>query len=204
MTSSNYMLVAITLDRHRAITRPLTVPGSPYRLVGAAWLISLIPSLPSINIFTVELRQSQVDSSFQPECVSDFTGWSSIWHKMYFSGVAVIIFLIPLVVFISLYSHIVSEICTAVASFTGRVSCYEYDEAVLDTFLLQAHFSNDSTHRRNYLLSRARIRTTNLSMVMVIIFIMTNLPYIVVEFFRQQFVFRTTCHTEFCHVLKVT
>ena len=134
MTSSNYMLVAITLDRHRAITRPLTVPGSPYRLVGAAWLISLIPSVPSINIFTVELRQSQFDSSLQPECVSDFTGWPSIWHKIYFSGVAVIIFVIPLVLFISLYIHIVCEIWTAVATFNERVSCKEYDEAVLDTF----------------------------------------------------------------------
>ena len=204
MTSSNYILVAITLDRHHAIPRPLSVPRSPYHLVGAAWLISLLPSLPCINIFTVKLRQSQVNGNLQPECVSDFTGWPSIWRKMYFSGVAVIIFVIPLVVFISLYIHIVSEIWTAVATFTGRVSCTEYAEAVLDTFQLQAHFSNNSTRRRNYLLSRARIRTTNLSMVMVIIFIMTNLPYIVVEFFRQQFVFRTTCHTEFCHLLKVT
>jgi hypothetical protein len=40
-------------------------------------------------------------------------------------------------------------------------------------------------------------------MVMVIIFIMTNLPYIVDEFLRQQFVFKQPCHTEFCHVLKV-
>jgi hypothetical protein len=41
-------------------------------------------------------------------------------------------------------------------------------------------------------------------MVMVIIFIMTNLPYIVDEFLRQQFVSKQPCHTEICHVLKVT
>ena len=115
------MLAVITLDRHRAITRPLSVPWSPYRPIAAAWLISLIPSLPSITIFTVELRQSQLDSSLQPEYVSDFTCWPSIWHKMYFSGVAVIIFIIPLVVFISLYIHIVSEIWTAVANFNEEV-----------------------------------------------------------------------------------
>ena len=131
MTSSNYMLVAITLDRHRAITTPLTVPGSPYRLVGAAWLISLISSVPSISIFTVELRQSQLDSSTLPECVTDFTGWPSIWHKIYFSGVAVIIFVIPLVVFISLYIHIVCKIWTAVANFNERVGFKDYNEVVL-------------------------------------------------------------------------
>ena len=115
------MLDAITLDRHRAITRPLSVPWSPYHLVGAAWLTSLIPSLPSITIFTVELRQSELDSSLQPECVSDFTGWLSIWHKMYFCGVAVIIFIIPLVVFVSVYIHIVCEIWTAAANFNEMV-----------------------------------------------------------------------------------
>ena len=121
MTSSNYMLTAIALDRHLAITRPLSVPRSPYRLVGAAWLISLLPSLPCINIFTVDLRQSQSDTYLQPECVSDFTGWAYIWHKIYFGGLAIIIFVIPLVVFISLYIHIVFKILTAVSTFNERV-----------------------------------------------------------------------------------
>ena len=115
------MLVAITIERHRAITSPLSVPWSPYRLVTAAWLVSLIPSLTCIQTFIVELRQSQLDGSLQPECVSDFTGWPSLLHKMYFSGLAVIIFVIPLVVFISLYIHIVCEIWTAVANFNEQV-----------------------------------------------------------------------------------
>ena len=121
LTSSNYMMAAITLDRHRAITKPLAVPWSPYRLVAAAWFISLVPSLPSILTFTVQLRQSQSDSSIQPECVSDFTSWSSNWRKAYFSGVAVIIFVIPLFIFISLYSHVVCQIWTAVAGFSEQV-----------------------------------------------------------------------------------
>ena len=128
LTSSNYMLAAITLDRHRAITKPLAVPWSPGHLVSAAWFISLVPSLPCIHTFTIQLRQSQLDSSFQPECVSDFTGWPSVWRKIYFSGVAVIIFIIPLVLFIALYSHIVFQIWSAVASFTGRV---RFDEFLL-------------------------------------------------------------------------
>ena len=31
LASSNYMLVALAVDRHRAVTKPLTVTGSPYR-----------------------------------------------------------------------------------------------------------------------------------------------------------------------------
>ena len=94
-------------------------------LLAATWLISLIPSVLSIEIFTVELRQSPLDISLQPDCVSDFTGWPSIWHQMYLSGVAVIIFVIPLLLFISLHIHIVSEIWTAVTSFNEMVGVKE-------------------------------------------------------------------------------
>ena len=75
LTSSNYMLVAIAMDRHRAITRPLTMPGSPYKLLSSAWLFSLLPSLPCLFIFKVELRDSQ------PQCVSDFTFWPTFWKS---------------------------------------------------------------------------------------------------------------------------
>ena len=32
LASSNYMLVALAVDRHRAVTKPLSVTRSPYRL----------------------------------------------------------------------------------------------------------------------------------------------------------------------------
>ena len=31
LASSNYMLVSLAVDRHRAVTKPLTVTGSPCR-----------------------------------------------------------------------------------------------------------------------------------------------------------------------------
>ena len=34
LTSSNYMILALALERHRAVTRPLAVASSPYRKVG--------------------------------------------------------------------------------------------------------------------------------------------------------------------------
>ena len=115
LTSSNYMLVAMAMDRHRAITRPLTMPGSPYKLLSSAWLFSLLPSVPCLFIFKVEFRDSLLDSILQPECVSDFTYWPTFLRKLYFSGVAIIIFAIPLVLFIGLYSHIVYELWVTVS-----------------------------------------------------------------------------------------
>ena len=31
LTSSNYMILALAVERHRAVTRPLSVGSSPYR-----------------------------------------------------------------------------------------------------------------------------------------------------------------------------
>ena len=116
------MLVAIAMDRHRAITRPLSMPGTPYKLLATAWLFSLVPSLPCLLIFKVESRFSTESSVQQPECVSDFADWPTLWRKLYFSGVAIIIFVIPLILFIGLYSHIVYELWATVNKLNQRVS----------------------------------------------------------------------------------
>ena len=67
---------------------------------------------------------------------------------------------------------------------------------------MQEELPPNSTNRRN-LLSKAKIKTTNLAMAMVLTFIMTNLPYIVDEFLRQRFVSKETCHAGICLFLKV-
>ncbi|KAK3857789.1 hypothetical protein Pcinc_035982 [Petrolisthes cinctipes] len=51
ITSSNYMLVAMAIDRHEAIVRPLNPFISAKNLVLAAWAVSLLPSLPNLFIF---------------------------------------------------------------------------------------------------------------------------------------------------------
>ena len=33
LASSNYMLVALAVDRHKAVTKPLSLTGSPYRFI---------------------------------------------------------------------------------------------------------------------------------------------------------------------------
>ena len=48
------------------------------------------------------------------------------------------------------------------------------------------------------------MKTTNLAMTVVFIFILTNLPYLVDEFIRQQIVTKQQCNTPVCHALKVT
>lgn len=51
ITSSNYMLVAMAIDRHEAVVRPLNPFISAKNLALAAWAVSLLPSLPNLFIF---------------------------------------------------------------------------------------------------------------------------------------------------------
>ena len=117
------MLVAIALDRHRAITKPLSLPGSPYKLPMIAWFLSLIPSLPNIHIFHIKTRISQLSSLYQQECVSDFSDWPPLWRKLYFSGVALLIFIFPLLLMTILYAQIVYRLYSTINSISQTVGC---------------------------------------------------------------------------------
>ena len=53
-------------------------------------------------------------------------------------------------------------------------------------------------------LSRAKVKITNLSLTVVIIFIITNLPYMVDEFIRQGILASSWCTMSWCGAVEVT
>ncbi|XP_047485850.1 vasopressin V1a receptor-like [Penaeus chinensis] len=66
ITSSNYMLVAMAIDRHEAVVRPLNPFISAKNLALAAWAVSLLPSLPNLFIF------AKAETPSGDFCVSKF------------------------------------------------------------------------------------------------------------------------------------
>ena len=52
-------------------------------------------------------------------------------------------------------------------------------------------------------LSRAKVKTTNLSLTVVTIFIITNLPYMVDEFIRQEILADSWCTMSWCGAVEV-
>ena len=62
------------------------------RFILTAWLLSLVPSVPNLFIFTTEYSKQGNE-----ECVSDFSAWNTTLKKGYFSLVFLVIFVIPLV-----------------------------------------------------------------------------------------------------------
>lgn len=66
ITSSNFVLVSIAVDRWLSIVYPLRIWPSPHRLALVAWIASLLPSLPNAYTF------HQVLEGNRAYCVSKF------------------------------------------------------------------------------------------------------------------------------------
>ena len=93
LSSSNYMILALAVERHRAVTRPLSVGTSPYRFIFSAWFLALVPSVPNLFFFKTKPLEGR------EECVNDFVGlkMDGMIKKGYFILVFLVIFVIPLV-----------------------------------------------------------------------------------------------------------
>lgn len=194
LVSSNYMLVAIAVDRHQAITRPLATPLSSYWLVGIAWVCSLVPSLPNTATFSAIF--SKTDGKLVGKCEANFENWQEDWRKVYFSGVGLCVFVIPLFLFICLYSHVLYKLRSASIKFNMETFQRETQQ------VMSSPRGSQRVPNRN-LLSRARIKTTNLSLSVIVAFIVTNLPYIIDEFIRQDIFTGGKCNQyPWCHVVK--
>ena len=106
------MILALAVERHRAVTRPLSVGSSPYRLIAgellyriyylvypnirfiiSAWFLALVPSVPNLFFFKTKPLEDR------EECVNDFVGLKidGLIKKGYFIIVFLVIFVIPLV-----------------------------------------------------------------------------------------------------------
>ena len=57
--------------------------------------------------------------------------------------------------------------------------------------------------RDGHYLSRAKVKITNLSLTVVTIFVITNLPYMVDEFIRQEILADKWCTMSWCGVVEV-
>ncbi|XP_018319388.1 cardioacceleratory peptide receptor-like [Agrilus planipennis] len=99
--SSTYVLVALSIDRYDAITHPMNFSGSWKRariLVGVAWLLSSIFSLPTAFLF----EEKPIEGV--PQCWIDLKPWQ--W-RVYMTLVALVLFVCPAVIISACYAVIV-------------------------------------------------------------------------------------------------
>jgi hypothetical protein len=136
----------------------------------------------------MELKHFSHSSLPQPECVSNFSSLSPLVRKFYFGGVGGIIFVLPLLLIVILYSQIVYQLHLAGIRLSTSSSSPSID-------------SEQQPSQPN-LLSQAKLQTTNLSIAIVVTFILTNLPYMVDEFIRQKIVTNFLCEQGSCKFVK--
>ncbi|NXO21984.1 V1BR protein, partial [Cisticola juncidis] len=110
MFSSTYMLLAMTLDRYLAVCRPLRSLRQPgrqaYAMVGATWLLSCVLSLPQVFIFS--LREVRPGSGVL-DCWADFgSAWGA---RAYITWTTLCVFVLPVGVLGVCYGLICHEIC---------------------------------------------------------------------------------------------
>ena len=86
----------------------------------------MLPSLPCLFIFEITIKIVGEDS-VREECVSNFTGWSKTMKKFYFTGIFLVIFVIPLCVMFSLYTHMLMQLRDNTRN-TQRVKMMEMED----------------------------------------------------------------------------
>ncbi|XP_013790167.1 cardioacceleratory peptide receptor-like [Limulus polyphemus] len=153
LVSSTYMLVGIALDRYYVIVHPLSSYVSSWKLPLAAWMASLLPSLPNAYIF----REVQIGKN-QYLCSSLFytENYPRFHRQLYMAAVFLTVFIIPFCLLVALYSRILLEIRRQSSAMRN---CHQTASA----------------------LPRAKVKTMMMAMSIFVAFMITNLPYVIQE-----------------------
>ncbi|XP_071454198.1 vasopressin V2 receptor-like [Hetaerina americana] len=161
---SSYLLVAMALDRHRAVCRPLStrvlVPRSPRRLVAIAWALSILFSLPQAVVF-----------SYRRATETEWDCWATFdppWtQKAYVTWYSVSAFAVPLLLL--LYAYV--GIC--------RVLRRNHREKTRPRELRDDLPSGAPPRTHSVrTISRAKIRTLRLTVVAVACYVLCSCPFV--------------------------
>ncbi|XP_023288247.1 cardioacceleratory peptide receptor, partial [Orussus abietinus] len=156
--SSTYVLVALSIDRYDAITRPMNFSGSWRRarfLISAAWGLSFLFSVPIIFLYEEKLIQGTT------QCWIDLG--SPVQWRVYMSLVSVTLFIAPTLIIGGCYMVIV----TTIWSQSGA--------------LRQGPVKDTRRASSRGLIPRAKIKTVKMTFVIVFVFVLCWSPYIVFD-----------------------
>ncbi|KAL1435565.1 hypothetical protein MTO96_000222 [Rhipicephalus appendiculatus] len=154
LASSTYVIVAIALDRHFAIVHPLASCPTPSRLAAAAWVASLLPSLPNLYVFRLVDAGAGINY-----CASLFytnKTVSPLARQLYMTSVFMAVFVLPLILLVALYGRILAEIWHQSSALKNR-------------------------HQTTSSLPKAKVKTVKLTAAIFAAFLVTNVPYMIQE-----------------------
>ncbi|XP_015182902.1 PREDICTED: cardioacceleratory peptide receptor-like isoform X1 [Polistes dominula] len=156
--SSTYVLVALSIDRYDAITRPMNFSGSWWRarvLVVVAWSLSALFSTPIIFLYEEKRIQGM------KQCWIDLG--SPIQWRIYMSLVSFTLFIAPTLIIGGCYMVIVATIWSQGSA------------------LRQGPTRDIRRASSRGLIPRAKIKTVKMTFVIVFVFILCWSPYIIFD-----------------------
>ncbi|NXL30893.1 V1BR protein, partial [Glaucidium brasilianum] len=187
MFASTYMLIMMTLDRYLAVCHPLQSLQQPsrqaYAMIGAAWLLSLLLSLPQIFIFSLrEVRQG----SGVLDCWADFRyPWGA---RAYITWTTLCIFILPVGILTVCYSLICYEICKNLKGKTqsgapgmGGPTAAAPPAPCSSENSRQCPSGQPSRVSSVHTISRAKIRTVKMTFVIVVAYVACWAPFFSVQ-----------------------
>lgn len=100
--ASNYILVALSIDRFGAIVRPMSFSKRAKWLLGSSWILSAIFSIPQFYLYEITQVQGRT------QCWIEF---DEQWQwQLYMTLVSIFLFIIPVVIIVGCYGLIIKKI----------------------------------------------------------------------------------------------
>ncbi|XP_015607839.1 cardioacceleratory peptide receptor isoform X2 [Cephus cinctus] len=191
--SSTYVLVALSIDRYDAITRPMNFSRSWARaraLVASAWGLSVLFSVPIIFLYEEKLIQDTT------QCWIDL-GTPTQW-RIYMSLVSLTLFIAPTLIIGGCYLVIVATIWSQSGALRQGPTCGSSSSpgtaAVVSVTTATASAASVAaaaaaaaaradTRRASSrgLIPRAKIKTVKMTFVIVFVFVLCWSPYIIFD-----------------------
>ncbi|XP_076337314.1 mesotocin receptor-like [Tachypleus tridentatus] len=170
--ASNYMMVPIAFDRCRAMKRPLALRLKVARLTSFGWIISFVINIPNFIIY----RKMEDDEL--TACRNIVYDLPLVYVRVIFTGFVVFVYIVPLVAII---------ICNAWVFRQIKISDQMYhcnNEEFHINVIRISSLGICSSQIRHTPLQCAGIRTVKITIAIILVFVMCEAPFCVLELCR--------------------
>ncbi|XP_071964644.1 cephalotocin receptor 1-like [Antedon mediterranea] len=169
MASSN-LLVVIALDRHQAIHNPFRKTISTKKLVGLAWGLASLTSIPQLFIW-LEKSERDADANYFESCTTELFIKPKWRRKTYVAYAATVTFVIPLIIIGIAYIRICIRIWNKAQISENKPTKRSRKQSH------RLQLQSTGTHT----LIKAKFKTLKMTLVIVTFFFICSMPYYVCE-----------------------